>query len=211
MKKIISLVMFLAAITMPTKAQIDYGVKGGLNLTSMSLDAKVVDSSNQMGFFLGPTVKFTLPVVGLGLDASLLFDQRSSNVELESAEGQTLSDKIKQQSIQIPVNVRFAFGLGDAASIYVFGGPQFGFNLSGKKSVFHDAAEWKFSSSNLSGNIGVGVMLLKHFQASLGYNFSLGKTGEFEVENYLAEQMGKNGSKSSGKMNAWQLSVAYFF
>ena len=56
MKKIISLVMFLAAITMPAKAQIDYGVKGGLNLTSMSLDAKVVDSSNQMGFFLGPTV-----------------------------------------------------------------------------------------------------------------------------------------------------------
>ena len=210
MKKIISLVVLLAAMAMPVKAQIDYGVKGGLNLTSMSLDAKVLDSSNQMGFFIGTTVKFTMPVAGLGIDASLLFDQRSSDVELEGSEG-TFSDQIKQQSIQIPVNVRFAFGLGDAASIYVFAGPQFGFNLSGKKRVFHDAAEWKFSTSNLSGNIGAGVMLLKHIQASVSYNFLLGKTGEFKVENYIAEQIGKNGTKSSGKMNAWQLSVAYFF
>ena len=84
MKKIISLVMFLAAITMPAKAQIDYGVKGGLNLTSMSFSKDVFDSSNKMGFFIGPTAKFTLPVVGLGIDASLLFDQRSFNVEFES-------------------------------------------------------------------------------------------------------------------------------
>ena len=211
MKKIISLIVLLAAMTMPAKAQINLGVKGGLNVTSMSLSKDVFESSNQMGFFVGPTAKFTLPVVGLGIDASLLYDQRSSDVELESTEGIVLSDQIKQQSIQIPVNVRFGFGLGDAASIYVFAGPQLGFNLSGKKSVFHDAAEWKFSTSNLSGNIGAGVMLLKHIQASVSYNFSLGKTGEFEVENYYAELIGKNGSKSSGKMNAWQLSVAYFF
>lgn len=211
MKKLFALVVAFAAITMSAKAQIDFGVKGGLNVTSMSLDAKVLDSSNQMGFFIGPTAKFTLPVVGLGIDASLLFDQRSSDVELETNEGYVLSNKIKQQSIQIPVNARFAFGLGDAASVYVFVGPQFGFNLGGNKNVFENAAEWKFSSSNLSGNIGAGVMVLKHLQASVSYNFPLGKTGEFEVENYFAEKIGKNGSKSSGKMNAWQLSVAYYF
>ena len=211
MKKIISIVVFLAAMTMPAKAQADFGVKGGLNVTSMSLDAKVVDSSNQMGFFIGPTVKFTLPVIGLGFDASILYDQRSADVELETSEGTLFSDRINQQSIQIPINARFGFGLGDAASIFVFAGPQFGFNLSGNKDVFNDAAEWKFSTSNLSGNIGAGVMLLNHIQASVNYNFSLGKTGEFKVENYQAEDLGKNGSTSSGKMNAWQLSVVYYF
>ena len=211
MKKIISLVVFLAAMTMPANAQADFGVKGGLNVTSMSLDAKVVDSSNQMGFFIGPTVKFTLPVIGLGFDASILYDQRSADVELETSEGTLFSDRINQQSIQIPINARFGFGLGDAASIFVFAGPQFGFNLSGNKDVFNDAAEWKFSTSNLSGNIGAGVMLLNHIQASVNYNFSLGKTGEFKVENYQAEDLGKNGSTSSGKMNAWQLSVVYYF
>ena len=79
------------------------------------------------------------------------------------------------------------------------------------KSLMKNHKDISYGYKFADGNIGVGVMLLKHFQASLGYNFSLGKTGEFEVENYLAEQMGKNGSKSSGKMNAWQLSVAYFF
>lgn len=207
MKKVFALVVALAAITMSAQAQIDYGVKGGLNLSKMSASKDVLKPSNQVGFFIGPTVKFTLPVVGLGIDASALFDQRSSEVELNG-----MKETIKQSSLQIPVNARYAFGLGDKASIFIFVGPQFGFNLSGKtKEVFNDAAEWTFKTSNLSGNIGAGVMLFKHLQASLNYNFQLGKTGEFEVENYEAEALGKNGQKSGGRINAWQLSVAYFF
>ena len=212
MKKIISLVMFLAAITMPVKAQIDYGVKGGLNLTSMSFSKDVFDSSNKMGFFVGPTAKFTLPVVGLGIDASLLFDHRSFNVEFERREGHTTvaSESIKQQSIQIPVNARFAFGVGDVASILVFAGPQFGFNLSGKKS-FGQIADWKFNSSNLSFNIGAGAMFLKHFQATLNYNIALGKTGEFDVHSTAEDIKDVFNGRYDGKMHAWQLSVAYFF
>ena len=215
MKKIISLVVLLAAMAMPVKAQINYGVKGGLNLTSMSFSKDALSPSNQIGFFIGPTVKFTLPVVGLGIDASLLFDQRSTELEATVDDWTTgkeskTSDKIKQQSIQIPVNARFAFGLGDAASIYVFAGPQFGLNLSGKKSIINDAAEWKFNSTNLSLNIGAGVMLLKHLQASLNYNFSLGKTGEMDVHSTQKIKDLYNGTYD-GKMKAWQLSVAYFF
>ena len=207
MKKVFALVVALAAITMSAQAQIDFGVKGGLNLSKMSASKDALNSSNQLGFFVGPTAKFTLPVVGLGIDVSALFDQRSSEVELNG-----MKETIKQTSLQIPANVRFAFGFGDKASIFIFGGPQIGFNLSGKaKDVFNDAAEWTFKSSNLSGNIGAGVMLMKHIQASLNYNFQLGKTGEFEVENYEAEELGKNGSKSNGRINAWQLSIAYFF
>ena len=52
MKKLFALVVAFAAITMSAKAQIDFGVKGGLNVTSMSLDAKVLDSSNQWASLL---------------------------------------------------------------------------------------------------------------------------------------------------------------
>ena len=45
-------------------AGINFGVKGGLNVTSMSLNSEVFDASNRAGFFFGPTVKFTLPIVG---------------------------------------------------------------------------------------------------------------------------------------------------
>ena len=90
MKKILTLVVLLATITVAAQAQVKFGVKGGLNLTSMKLDKSAVDKSNQAGFFIGPTVNFTLPVVGLGIDASALYDQRSAKV---------LDETLKQQSI----------------------------------------------------------------------------------------------------------------
>lgn len=199
MKKILTLIVFLTAIG-TVQAQVNFGIKGGLNVTKLSLDTKIVDSSNQTGFFVGPTLKFTLPIIGLGIDASALYDQRSNELE-DSSTGQTVTVTAKQKSIQVPVNVRYGFGLGDAASIYIFVGPQFGFHL-GDRSVETEVGEWTFRSSNLSGNAGVGAMLFKHLQLSVNYNFALGKTGEFEV---------KNMKDFDGKMNSWQLALALYF
>ena len=197
MKKILTIAVLFAALmtAVPAKAEVKFGVKGGLNLTSMSLDADAISKSNQAGFFIGPTVKFTLPVVGLGIDASALYDQRKAKVDDTS---------VKQQSIQIPINLRYGIGLGSTASIYFFAGPQFGFNV-GDKDIVSSAGEWTFKSSNVSANVGLGLMLLGHLQVSANYNFGLGKTGEFS-ENTIPNQI-----KENGKLNAWQIGVAYFF
>lgn len=40
----------------------------------MSIDKKVFDSSNQTGFFIGPTLKFSLPLTRLGIDIAALYD-----------------------------------------------------------------------------------------------------------------------------------------
>ena len=50
--------MLLTATT--AQAKIDFGVKGGLNVTNMSLSNDVLDASNRTGFFFGPTVKLSL-------------------------------------------------------------------------------------------------------------------------------------------------------
>ena len=154
MKKFFTLVVLLATMTVAAQAQVKFGVKGGLNITSMKFDESVLDKSNQAGFFIGPTVKFTLPVVGLGIDAAALYDQRSAKVADET---------LKQQSIQIPVNLRYGIGLGSTASIYIFAGPQFGFAIGDKsKNIVGDALEWRLKDSNLSANVGLGLMLLDH-------------------------------------------------
>ena len=199
MKKILTVVVLFAALmtAVPAKAEVKFGLKGGLNLTSMSLDANAFSKSNQAGFFIGPTVKFTIPIVGLGFDASALYDQRSAEVG---------NEKIKQQSIQIPINIRYGFGLGSTASIYFFAGPQFGFNV-GDKDIKTDVGNWTFKSSNISANVGLGLMLLRHLQISANYNFGLGKTGEFDE--FLPGAV--NAIKENGKLNAWQIGVAYFF
>ena len=193
MKKILTLVVLLATITVAAQAQVKFGVKGGLNITSMKFDQSVVDKSNQAGFFIGPTVKFTIPIVGLGFDASALYDQRKAEVDDTS---------IKQQSIQIPINLRYGIGLGSTASIYFFAGPQFGFNV-GDKDIKTDVGNWTFKSSNISANVGLGLMLLGHLQVSANYNFGLGKTGELDILN--------TDFKENGKLNAWQIGLAYFF
>ena len=204
MKKILTIAVLFAALmtAVPAKAEVKFGLKGGLNLTSMSLDANAISKSNQAGFFIGPTVKFTIPIVGLGFDASALYDQRKGTVtsvtDTEMA--------IKEQSIQIPINIRYGIGLGSTASIYFFAGPQFGFNV-GDKDIKTDVGNWTFKSSNISANVGLGLMLLGHLQVSANYNFGLGKTGE--LDEYLPGAV--NAIKENGKLNAWQIGVAYFF
>ena len=201
MKKILTLVVLLATITVAAQAQVKFGVKGGLNITSMKLDKSVADKSNQAGFFIGPTVKFTLPVVGLGIDAAALYDQRSAKV---------LDETLKQQSIQIPINLRYGIGLGSTASFYIFAGPQFGFAIGDKVTeLANDAADWRLKDSNLSANVGLGLMLLNHLQVSANYNIALGTTGEVDVNN--AVNTAWNTAIGKAKANAWQLSVAYFF
>ena len=206
MKKFFTLVVLLATMTVAAQAQVKFGVKGGLNLTNMKFDNSIVDKSNQTGFFIGPTINFTLPVVGLGIDASALYDQRSAKIEGSD-------DKLKQQSIQIPVNLRYGFGLGNTASFYIFAGPQFGFNIGDKTTnLLNNALEWRLKDSNLSANLGVGLMLLNHLQVSANYNIALGTTGETNV-NVLSSTTSTVANLVTGKTkaNAWQLSVAYFF
>ena len=197
MKKILTIAVLFAALmtAVPAKAEVKFGLKGGLNLTSMSLDANAI-KSNKAGFFIGPTFKFTIPIVGLGFDASALYDQRKAEVDDTS---------IKQQSIQIPINIRYGIGLGSTASIYFFAGPQFGFNV-GDKDIKTDVGNWTFKSSNISANVGLGLMLLRHLQISANYNFGLGKTGELDELPGAVDAI-----KENGKLNAWQIGVAYFF
>ena len=204
MKKIYTLVVLMVTMTVAAQAQLKFGVKGGLNLTNMKFDDSVAGKSNQTGFFIGPTLNFSIPVIGLGIDASALYDQRSAKIDGSE-------EKFKQQSLQIPINLRYGFGLGNTASIYLFAGPQFGFAIGDKvANVVDDALDWRLKDSNLSANVGLGLMLLNHLQISANYNIALGTTGEFEVVNAVAGTAW-NTVTGKTKANAWQISVAYLF
>lgn len=200
MRKLFTLVVLVAAtlVTIPAQAQFKFGLKGGLNLTDMSFSVDDVDVSNRAGFFIGPTAKFTLPIVGLGLDASVLYDQREA--KLKGAD-----DKIKQQAINIPINLRYDIGLGSLAAVYLAAGPQFGFNIGDKhQTLMEDVSEWKLNDSNFSVNVGLGVMLLGHLQVGANYNIVCGKTGEVTVIDGVEEAF-------RGRSNTWQISAAYYF
>ena len=204
MKKVFVVMLMAMAFAMPSNAQIKFGLTAGINLDNVSGTSDLKGAiESRTGFFVGPTVKFTLPIVGLGLDASAVYDHRE-------AKGKDVDQTIKAESIQIPINVRYGFGLGETAQIFFFAGPQFGFNIGSNNTLQEQAnsatTEWTLTSSNFSANVGVGAMLLSHLQAKLNYNFALGKTGEIETT--------VNGVKNTiggAKANSWQISLAYFF
>ena len=213
MRKIFTAAIVAATMLFSTssaQAQVKFGLKGGLNVTNMSLNSEVFDADNQTGFFIGPTVKFTLPIVGLGIDASALYDQRDAKITVED-NGASVESKIKNQSINIPINLRYGVGLGSTASVYLFAGPQFGFNVGDKnQSIFKDMGEWRLKSSTFSVNVGLGAMLLSHLQISANYNIACGKTGETTESSALGE-LAQSAAKKRGRANAWQIGLAYYF
>lgn len=124
--------------------------------------------------------------------------------------GSDLNTTVKQQAINIPINVRYTFGLGDLAGIYIAAGPQFGFNVGDKDFDVLKVANYKLKSSNFSVNLGAGVTLIKHLEIGFNYNIACGKTGEVTGKG-AATDVVKSLADSSGKSNAWQISAAYYF
>ena len=146
MKKIFGALMIAIciAMAMPAQAQIHFGVKGGLNLSKASFSnvSENFKKDNFTGFFIGPMAEFNIPIVGLGVDASLLFAQRGIKV----SEGND-DITVKQNGIDIPVNLKYTIGLGSLAGIYLAAGPDFYFDFEKKSGIDKKKAEVGISSS----------------------------------------------------------------
>lgn len=200
MKKIFGALMIVVciAMAMPAQAQIHFGVKGGLNLSKASLSnvSENFKKDNFTGFFIGPMAEVSIPIVGLGLDGALLFSQRG--VELEGR-------KIKQNGLDIPINLKYNIGLGSLLGIYIAAGPDFYFDFEKNKNVW-DSEEYEFRTdkkrTEIGINLGAGVKLVNHLQLGFNYNIPLGDS---------AKLIDSTAESASYKTKTWQVSVAYIF
>lgn len=192
MKKIISVFMVAVCLMMaaPAQAQLHFGVKGGLNLSKVSFSKSDLKGDNKTGWFIGPMAEFTLPIIGVGADVAALYSQ----TEL-AAKGADTNAKLK--TIEIPVNLKWSFGLGSMLGAYIAAGPQFGFNI-GNKTGFMD---YELEKKNTTFNVGAGVKLIRHLQVGVNYNFALNNTATIQTDNEIIKI----------KNNTWQVSLAYLF
>ncbi len=202
MKKIYAVIILLAAIVVaqPAQAQVNIGLRGGLNISNMSLNKDVFDVSNRAGFFIGPSLK--LGFGSIGADISALYDQREAKVNDET---------IKQKNIVIPINARVNIGLG-AASVFLAAGPQFGFNIGDKEFKWKKENvenTFQLKKSNFSVNVGGGVHFGK-LDLGVTYNIAVGKTADVDTEG--AWNTTKDAIKNfDAKNNAWQVFAAIYF
>jgi len=199
-------------VAVPAQAQFSWGIKGGVNLVSNDLSnlsgivqdkAQIMNKDNYTGFFIGPKAELRVPILGFGIEAAALYSQKGMSV----GDNETF----KQNSFQIPLNIKYSFGLGNVANVFIAAGPEFGFNVGETTKVFNnvqfddvtgvtagDVSAYVLEKSTLSINIGLGATLLNHLQVALNYNMPWGKTGEFqyidasEIENVEDLKNGQN-------------------
>lgn len=191
MKKLISaLLVAMCLVIVPAQAQLKFGVKGGVNLSKADFNSSDLKTDNFTGFFIGPMAELTIPVIGLGVDGSLLFSQKGLKGNGES---------IKQNSIEIPVNLKYSIGLGSLASVFAAAGPCYSFGLNDKTI---DGATFKQKAA-LSLNLGFGLKLLRHLQLGANYNIPMSNTTKVTWKN--------TEESFSAKNKTWQISAAYIF
>lgn len=212
MKKVLSFIVLAVSFFFANsaQAQIKLGVKGGLNVSSLKLNDNMYDASNRAGFFIGPMVKVTVPVTGLSFDVAALYDQKEAKVKVadDVVGGAYNSTTVTQKFIDIPVNVRYGFGLSSLANIFLFAGPQWGINVGNKNFKWNKSSSYSLKKANFSVNVGAGVTLLNHLQASVNYNIECNKSGKMDTGS-----LDSNGNPVvvKGRNNTWQISLGYWF
>ena len=186
-------------IATPSDAQVRFGLKGGLNISDMSLSKEVLESSNRLGFFVGPTLKVTLPLTGLSADISALYNQSESKLDDET---------ITRKYIDVPLNARFGFGIG-SLGIFAYAGPQVSFNVGDEEFNWTSTESYdntfQLKKSLFSVNVGAGITV-SSLQLTANYNIAIGKTGDLSLGETVNNVIG-----TKARANNWQIGLAYFF
>ena len=180
MKKALVVCSLALLSFIPASAQFSWGLRGGLNLvnndiTQFSEDA-AKNKDTYTGWFFGPMAELQIPVIGIGVDVAALYSQKG--VELPD------TSTMKNQSLSIPLSLKYSLGLGNFAAVYFAAGPQLDFRIGDLNQKFddgEDVKEFALEKSTWSINVGAGVKLINHIQAGINYNIPVSKDGAVKV------------------------------
>ena len=196
MKKFIGLVFLMICVVLPAKSQLRFGIKGGVNISSVHLNSDLLKADNVTGFQIGPMFETTIPLVGVGIDAAILYSQKGMDVksDIENTE-------VKTDYIDIPVNLKWKFGI-PLVKAYLAAGPYASFRVGGDK--FWEVPESivgqvKAKSFSAGLKFGAGVELVKHLQ--VGFNYCLGLSDNYSAEDY----------NLTTKNRGWSVTAAILF
>ncbi|MDE6832360.1 MAG: PorT family protein [Muribaculaceae bacterium] len=181
--------MIATAAVMPAQAQFKWGVKAGVAVNSLKLNTDAFNSDNRAGFTGGLMAEFTVPIINVGFDASVLYANRSMEVD---------NEKFNRSYIDIPGNFKYKICLpivGKFVAPFVTTGPDFSFLVS-KKTMKDAVSNHKF---DVAWTVGAGVEIVSHVQIAASYGFGLKSASS--AENHLYK----------GKNRCWTITAAYLF
>lgn len=195
--KLFVAVVAIVATSFTAEAQFKFGLKAGVAVNGIHFSEDMFKSDNCAGFTGGAMVEFTVPAIGLGVDASVMYVRRNS----EWLENNQIH-KDNRDYIDIPINLKWKINIPVINSIarpFITTGPSFSFLTS--KKAFENA--YKNSSFDTAWNFGVGLELFKKVQ--IAANYGIGLTSALE-------STGITGSGNvEGRNSYWTITAAYLF
>ncbi len=119
MKKTVLCVALVAALflAIPANAQFKFGPKVGMNISTLSLSGNLSDNfkaNNISSFTGGLMAEFMVPVIGIGVDASLMYTRKGSELK-DITSG--ISESKHVDYVEIPINLKYKFSLPVVGSI----------------------------------------------------------------------------------------------
>lgn len=206
-KSVISVAIVAIAVLLsstPADAQIKFGIKAGANFNSLKFNQDLFNDDNRAGFNGGVMLEFTMPLIGVGMDASVMYVHRSGKDFKElDASGNEISTSTSRDYIDIPLNLKYKLslpGIGSLVKPFVTTGPSFAFLVS-KKNINEFI---KNKSCDIAWNFGFGVELFSHVQVAASYGLGLTNTLEYVG-------IGNNNETIEGKNRYWTVTAAYLF
>ncbi|NLC49462.1 MAG: PorT family protein [Bacteroidales bacterium] len=170
---VVALIVAFSTISTSGYAQIRLGLRGevGLNKATFSKDAIEVENLNS--FKLGPTVELMFPVMNFGVEASVLYNNDRMNVAYLD-DSNTAPLEITNHYIDIPLNLKYKFGLIDLLKIYAAAGPYARIHVGGDDIKFSDVTDdIKAKSFEAGVNLGLGVEIFKRVAVGVNYGIQL--------------------------------------
>ncbi|WP_438988364.1 outer membrane beta-barrel protein [Polaribacter sp.] len=155
MKKFFLLICLAFAFSQTTNAQVSFGLKGGINYNSNSIENVSEDvfsgAKSKTGYHAGIWLRFKVPVIGLYIRPELIYTNLENSVTYNNT-----SSSYKFQKIDVPVLLgKKIFGVGN-----IFIGPSFQYVLDSDFG-FDDISDIDTSGFTAGLTFGGGIELGK--------------------------------------------------
>lgn len=183
MKKIIFACFLLTLVTKNSQAQLQFGLKGGVNYNSDSFESVSNDVLNgaktKTGIHTGLWVRAKLPIIGFYIRPEVVYTELNNSVNYESPFSAPKTTDFKFRKIDVPVLIGKKFlGIGN-----VFAGPSFQYILSSDFEL-NDLKEVSTESFSLGIQLGAGIELGR-LGIDLRWERGLSKTETVFVDNTI--------------------------
>jgi hypothetical protein len=169
--------LFLWVGGISVEAQLKFGLKTGVGLSRVSLEGPLANHfavSNLTGFKIGPTLEFRIPLIGLGMETSLLYSQQGFGLTLDDSFAMingfrsVYDGSHRLNALEIPVRLKHKCSIFNFLGVYGSAGPYVYLRLSDN---LREQIKARSYGSGLSFELG--VELLGHLQAGIQYQWSI--------------------------------------